>query len=145
MSQSAAGHVSPLLYVELQQLYAAQSHAIDCGRPEDWARTFTEDGVFNSPTYDRPIVGRPALAAFAGDVYTGLGNTIQHHYPSNLVAREVVEGSVEAQCYVLMVQTPPGENARILRSVRLIDDLVSTNEGWRIRNRNVFTPAPTAI
>ncbi|MER6948479.1 nuclear transport factor 2 family protein [Nonomuraea sp. NPDC000554] len=52
-------------YTEILHLLARQAHAIDTGRAQEWAETFTEDGVFSSPTYPAPVRGRRALAEFA--------------------------------------------------------------------------------
>lgn len=48
----------------IRELTARYNHAIDSGRAEEWAATFTEDGVFE-PSAGGRFEGREALAGFA--------------------------------------------------------------------------------
>jgi 3-phenylpropionate/cinnamic acid dioxygenase small subunit len=124
-------------YVALQRLYAWQSQAIDGGDADRWASSFTEDGVFDSPTYGRPVTGRAELAAFARRVFDRLGASVQRHYPCNLVVQAVAADRVTASCYVQIVVTRPGEAPRLARSVTFTDDVVRVPAGWRVLTRSV--------
>lgn len=53
------------LYTEIQQFYAQQMHLLDDGRVEEWAHTFTTDGVFAANAQPVPAVGREAITAAA--------------------------------------------------------------------------------
>lgn len=50
---------------QVLQLYGRQAFAIDSGNGPEWAATFTEDGVFASPSYPAPVRGRAELTEFA--------------------------------------------------------------------------------
>ena len=53
------------LYNQIQLFYAEQMQLLDAGRAEEWARTFTDDGVFATNTGSEPVRGRAAIAAAA--------------------------------------------------------------------------------
>ncbi|MEV1026978.1 nuclear transport factor 2 family protein [Streptomyces sp. NPDC050264] len=52
-----------VLYTQVQQFYAHQMQLFDGGAAQQWARTFTEDAVFDVPASAGPVHGRAALAA----------------------------------------------------------------------------------
>lgn len=98
--------MSPLLetLLEVQHLYAAQSLAIDGGDAEGWADTFVPDGVFDSPTYDRPIEGRAALVAFARDLHAAA--PYLHHVITNVRVRPGERpGEYDVRANLLIVTT----------------------------------------
>jgi 3-phenylpropionate/cinnamic acid dioxygenase small subunit len=124
-------------YVAIQRLYAWQSHAIDEGHAERWASSFTEDGMFDSPTYGRAVTGREELTAFARAVFDSLGGCVQRHYLCNLVVQPINADRVTASCYVQIVVTAAEEAPRLVRSVTFADVVVRVPDGWRVLTRSV--------
>ena len=53
------------LYQQVQGFYADQMQLLDRGAAEEWAQTFTEDGVFAANAHPEPTRGRAAIAAAA--------------------------------------------------------------------------------
>ncbi|MFD7868249.1 nuclear transport factor 2 family protein [Streptomyces sp. NPDC059783] len=123
--------MNPLLttLLEVQHLYAVQSHAIDGGDAEGWADTFVPDGAFVSPTYDAPVRGRDALTAFARDLHTAAPHL--HHLITNVAVRPAdAPGEYRVRANLLIVTTHDlaGGAARIDR-ITTIDDRLRRTPG----------------
>lgn len=116
--------MTPLLetLLEVQHLYAAQSHAIDTGDAGTWADTFTADGEFDSPTYDEPVTGRAALVAFARDLHAAAPHL--HHVITNVLVRPAAEpGEYDVRANLLIVTTHDlASGAARIDRVTTIDD-----------------------
>jgi hypothetical protein len=114
----------------IHELYARYNHAIDLGDPKGWAATFTEDGVFQSPTTGT-FEGTQALVQFAERA-----RGIQaRHWTNNLVLDgdgKVARGS----CYLLLLRVDQ-RPATLLATGLYRDELVRTPGGWRFRRRTV--------
>lgn len=134
--------VSPSVGVEdrvaVLDLYARQSHAVDGGDAPGWAGTFTADGVFESPTYQLVARGREELTEFARMSYTAArerGEQLRHHVGA-VVIDVGGDDRLKAVAYLLIVATS-AQGSRIERSVRIFDELVRTDPGWRVAVRKV--------
>ncbi|GAA3722114.1 hypothetical protein HDA32_002163 [Spinactinospora alkalitolerans] len=124
----------------IQQLYAAQSHWIDGGRAREWARTFTEDGEFHSPSYPEPVVGTAELTAFAERFHADAraAGEIRRHVVTNVHAEPAAaEHAATVRAYLQIVSTPAGGEPRLVRLTTLTDDVVRSPGGWRVRRRVV--------
>jgi uncharacterized protein (TIGR02246 family) len=112
---------------EIRQLLARYVHAIDAGRGDDWAATFTDDGVFDMN--GRSIQGAEALRAFA----EGRGGA------RHVVANEVIDvdgDEARVQAYVFVFAgTPPAGTV----SGSYEDALQRVDGRWRFTKR-AFTP-----
>jgi len=121
-------------YAEIQQLYARYNIALDTGEPEDWASTFTPDGVFMNNS------GHDGLLKFATDFKKrNAGRT--RHWNTNLLITPTPEGA-SGTCYLFMfdISTRPATQAA---SGRYQDTLVKTASGWKFKARKVLPdPAP---
>lgn len=112
---------------EIRQLMARYTHAIDAGRGDDWAATFTDDGVFEMPGHS--VAGTAALRAFA----EGRGGA------RHVVANEVIdvdgdEARVRAYVFVF-AGSPP-----VARAAGGYDDRLRKVDGrWRFARR-AYTP-----
>ncbi|WP_234425673.1 nuclear transport factor 2 family protein, partial [Streptomyces kebangsaanensis] len=51
------------IQAEVQDFYARQMRLLDEGRAEEWAETFTEDGVFEQNVKPEPWRGRAEIVA----------------------------------------------------------------------------------
>jgi hypothetical protein len=120
-------------YIDIQQLYARYNVAIDSGNAEDYANTFTNDGVFNT------FNGRDALLGFAKG-YTG---TNRRHWNTNLVITPTHDGA-KGSVYLFMMDVstrPPS----IAAAIQYDDTLVKTPQGWRFKKRTTkVDTAPAA-
>ncbi|TVZ80517.1 MULTISPECIES: nuclear transport factor 2 family protein [unclassified Streptomyces] len=127
------------LYYEVQQFYAQQMQLLDDGRVEEWAGTFTEDGVFAANAHPEPVVGRAAItaaAARATEEYAAKG--VQRRHWLGMVSVEPVdERSANARCYALVIETPRGGQAAIRVSTLCVDRLVRDGDGWLVQDRQV--------
>jgi ketosteroid isomerase-like protein len=119
-------------------LYARQSHLIDGGDADGWAATFTADGVFESPTYRLTAVGHAELAGFAADSNgAALARGVQLRHWIGQVVIDPADGGADVLAYLVIVATSR-EGSRIDRSVRVVDVLARTADGWRVASRKVF-------
>jgi hypothetical protein len=112
---------------EIRQLLARYVHAIDAGKGDDWAATFTDDGVFDMG--GRSVEGAVALRAFA----EGRGGA------RHVVANEVIDvdgDEARVQAYVFVFAgTPPTGTV----SGSYDDSLRRVDGRWRFARR-AFTP-----
>jgi len=132
-------HVDPATAWDVHALYARQSHLIDGGDAAGWAATFTADGVFASPSYPAPVAGRDELTAFAAR-FAEAGRTsgdVQRHVVSTVDVVELDDDEARVRAYLQIVGTRPGEDTRLVRITTLHDRLVRTDDGWRVRRRDV--------
>jgi hypothetical protein len=135
--QSAA---TPLTVVppEVHELLAKQAHLIDSGDAEGWAHTYLPDGVFDSPTYGAPVVGRAALAEFACRVHTNTPRL--RHVLTNVCLAQAPDHD---QCHTLgtlLIVTATDEGTRVDRVTTVRDHLVHRDGGWYMARR-IVVPA----
>ncbi|PDP87123.1 hypothetical protein CQJ94_13265 [Glycomyces fuscus] len=127
------------LVIGIQQLYARQSHLIDGGHAEAWARTFAPDGEFHSPTYPAPVVGRDRLRAFAEDFAHAAreAGEVRRHVVTNLLVESADTTHAQVSAYLQVVGTRVTGDTRILRLTTISDRLVRDGEAWRVARRDV--------
>jgi ketosteroid isomerase-like protein len=135
---AVGGEIAASDHLAVLTLFARQSHSIDGGDADGWADTFTPDGVFESPTFQLTARGRAELSAFATESNTAAlarGEQLRHHVTAVLL--EPAGDQLRAASYLLIVATS-AQGSRIDRSVRLIDTLTRTSQGWRVAHRSVI-------
>lgn len=123
--------------LSIQQLYARYNHAIDSGKGDAWAATFTPEGVFSSA--NGTFAGSEALAGFAN----GFAQQLKaRHWTNNLVL-EATESGATGTCYLILLRLTPGERppAGILATAIYNDELVKVSGDWRFAKRAVTTDA----
>ncbi|MFG2718544.1 nuclear transport factor 2 family protein [Streptomyces sp. NPDC048416] len=129
-----------VLHAQIQQFYAGQMQLLDSGRAEDWADTFTEDGVFAANAHPQPAEGRAGIAAAARkatDDYAA--NKIQRrHWLGMVNAERRGPDEVFAQCYAIVIETPRGGQAKLHVSTRCDDLLVRVEGRWQVKHRQVY-------
>ncbi|MCS0639612.1 nuclear transport factor 2 family protein [Streptomyces sp. LP05-1] len=129
-----------VLQTQIQHFYAAQMQLLDSGKAEDWAGTFTEDGVFAANAHPEPAAGRAVIAAAARkatDEYAAAGIQRRHWLGMVNVERRGPD-EVFAQCYALVIETPRGGQARLHVSTRCDDLLVRAEGRWQVKDRQVY-------
>jgi 3-phenylpropionate/cinnamic acid dioxygenase small subunit len=128
-----------LLNAEIQQFYARQMRELDAGRSEEWAATFTVDGVFDAPGHPAPVRGRAALTA-------GAATAAAEHLERGLVRRHWLgmvdvqpedDGRLLARSYALVFVTAIGGTTALHRSTVCEDILVREGETWLVQHRRV--------
>jgi SnoaL-like protein len=126
-------------YRQVQQFYAHQMQLLDDGSVEQWAATFTEDGVFSANAHPEPTVGRADIAAAAGHAVAELKRTgvVRRHWLGMLTVRPLPDGAFFARCYALIVSTPKGGQAGVHLSTVCEDVLVRVGDEFLVRTRQV--------
>jgi len=119
--------------LDILDLLARYNYAIDDGDGDAWAASFTQDGVFTSPS--GIFAGREALRKFANEYQRGGLHVTSNH---------IITGDgndAKMRCYLQLVTAPRGEKPEIRFCGRYADVLVKTGAGWRFKTRTVG-PAP---
>lgn len=140
---SSSGVVSTADVIAVYQLYGRQSHAIDSGRAEDWAATFTVDGEFHSPTYPEPARGTDELVAFARRFHASCQEQREalRHVIGTVDVRRTGSAELCASAYLQIIGTPEGQPTRLHRITMIEDRLHATPGGWRVYRRTVHPDA----
>lgn len=129
--------------LEIFDLYARQSHAIDGGEAQAWAFTFTPEGRFESPTFQLTATGHRELTDFAknsNNLALGRGEQLRH-WTNSLVLDALGPDDVQARGYLLIIAVSAGQS-RIDRSLVIADRLTRTPAGWRLVSRVVIRDDP---
>ncbi|WP_020497292.1 nuclear transport factor 2 family protein [Sciscionella marina] len=130
---------SELLYLRVQSFYAWQMQLLDSGKVEDWADTFTEDGVFDAAGLPKPVSGRERIregARRAAEDRVNSGVT-HRHWLGMLTLERRADDAVFARSYALVIETLRGGIPTLHRSTVCEDVLVSNGSGWLIQKRLV--------
>ena len=121
----------------IQELYSRYNHAIDSGKGEAWAATFTSAGTFTSN--GRTHTGPVELTAFGSAMAK---NMKARHWVNNLVIDADGDGA-RGSCYLMLLRLTPGEQPPATSLVTAIynDTLVKENGAWRFSSRTVAIDA----
>lgn len=114
----------------IRELTARYNHAIDAGRAEEWAATFTEDGVFE-PSAGGRFEGREALAGFA----RAFSSRFKVRHCTTDAVMEVDGDRATQTCYLLLLDRSDG--VKVMSSGVYHDTLVRTPQGWRFSHRRI--------
>ncbi|MGH3939498.1 MAG: nuclear transport factor 2 family protein [Pseudonocardiaceae bacterium] len=127
------------LYAEVQQFYAQHMHLLDTGAAEEWARTFTDDGVCKLPSAPEPIRGRIALAAGVHKAAAGLAEAgeVHRHVLGMLAVTPQADGSLQVRSYAQIIATPQGGQPRLHLMCVCEDVLVREGGELRVWKRRV--------
>ncbi|MBT3072492.1 MULTISPECIES: nuclear transport factor 2 family protein [Streptomyces] len=129
------------LYSRVQQFHAEQMQALDSGRFEEYAETFTEDGEFRHSPGRSPARTRAGIAeeltAFHQERFAG--EAVQRrHWFNMLNVQEQADGTVHATFYVLALLTRPGERVPEIAPSCLVRDVLVEEDGRLLtRSRRV--------
>lgn len=120
------------LYSTVQHFYARQMQALDDGRFEEYAATFTEDGTFEHTPGTAPATGRAGIVAELRRFHQQFkDNPVRRrHWFNQLVLDPRADGTVHSTAYVLVVRTRPAvPTPEIWPSCRINDVLVVEEDG----------------
>ncbi|MEU8551433.1 nuclear transport factor 2 family protein [Streptomyces roseoverticillatus] len=138
--QSTGTSEDHLLYLEIQHFYGRQMRFLDSGAVEDWAGTFTDDGVFAANAHPEPQRGRAAIEAAARKAAEQLAaeGVQRRHWLGMLQVDPGPDGTVLARTYALITSTPLGGPAEIRLSCTCDDVLVREDGRLLVRHRQVY-------
>ena len=121
-------------YLELQQLVARHSYALDMhgGDGSAYAALFTPDGSLGTQTR-----GTAQLADFAAQTNKDRsGPAFARHFVTNVVIKPAPAGATGRSYLVTLDISESGQPAKIISGGHYDDVYVKTPQGWRIRSRN---------
>ncbi|MFM9441651.1 nuclear transport factor 2 family protein [Streptomyces acidiscabies] len=128
------------LYQEVQHFYAHQMRCLDSGDAQEWAGTFTTDGVFRANAHPEPQTGRAAIEAAAQKTSAQLAEQgiRRRHWLGMLEVDERDDGSVLARTYALIINTVRGGTPEVLFSCTCDDVLVREEGRLLVQRRQVY-------
>jgi uncharacterized protein (TIGR02246 family) len=130
LTETATTLATLLDRIEIRELSARYNHAFDDALSEEFAATFTQDGVFEM-VGTRTLVGRSEIAAFTA----GIGWGVVHATTDAIV--EVMGDSARQVCTLLVAtRNRAGKRQHLLATGRYTDTLERTDEGWRFAKRS---------
>jgi hypothetical protein len=141
-----AGALSAADYIEIQQLVARYSYAVDTHADNGYAYAdlFTPDGVFGKTQ------GREALAELARTTQKERsGPAFTRHYLTNVIVYPTAEGARGSQYLMAIDVSEGGKPSSLVHGGRYEDTYVKTAAGWRFKSRQLHpaqigVPPPTA-
>ena len=127
------------LLARVQHFYAHQMQALDGNRFEDYAATFTKDGIFQHTPNTDPAVGRDGIVTeliafhkrFDGDPVR------RRHWFNHIALTPQDDGDVHSTVYALVVTVRPGGKPEIAPSCLVHDVLVVEGDSVLTRSRRV--------
>jgi SnoaL-like domain len=118
----------------IEELVSRYNRAIDEGLPEEWAATFTDDGIFEGRK--GRFAGREQLTKFIQDLVAQRGVRIRQHRTGNIL----IEGDGErARLYAYLTLLTSGEHGepQIDLVASYSDELVKIGREWKFSHRRV--------
>ena len=137
--EAAVRAVSAELYTEVQHFYARQMQALDEGRWEEFAATFTEDGLFQHALDLPPARTRPGILAEVRRFHERFAEdpVRRRHWFNHVALDPRPDGSIDATVYALVLTTRPGGHPLAHPSSLLRDVLVREGGGLLTRSRRI--------
>lgn len=120
--------------VEIQELIARFSLAVDVEGPEAMGALFVEDASFVIPAMGLDLSGRGNIVAWVTDNAALMPPGLTH-VQSNFVI-DGNEGSAQVRCVSQARQTVAGATA-IFAVGRYVDQVVKTEAGWRLKDHRL--------
>jgi len=139
LEQMATTTQDTALYCEIQNFYGRQMRLLDSAAVEDWAATFTEDGVFAANGHPQPHQGRDAIERGARQAASALAaqGVQRRHWLGMLDMAQNADGTVSARTYALIIETPQGGQSHVQLSCTCDDLLVREAGRLLVRHRQV--------
>lgn len=129
------------LYVGVQQFYARQVRLLDALRTEEFAATFTADGLFAAPPGIPPVLGREAIAAALRTAHAhrfGSEPVRLRHWFNMLEVDPRPDGSLHTSYYTLTMVSRPWDPAPVVAPSAVVEDVLVYEEGeLRTRERRI--------
>ena len=140
-TRQKAAALTPMDYIEIQQLVARYGYALDTGAPEgtgnDYSGLFTSDGEFVGPGIPDNTQGSEKLAALAR-LTPGRGRrgpTYVSHFLLNHLIEPTPEGA-RGKVYIFIINFGEnGSGGSFSMAGHYEDEYRKTPAGWRFRRR----------
>jgi hypothetical protein len=126
-------------YLELQQLVARYSYAVDMhgGDGSAFAALFTPDGNISTPDRGALARGTVELAKFAAETNKDRsGPAFTRHFVTNVVIKPAPGGATGRSYLVTLDAAENGKPTTMLSGGHYDDVYVKTAQGWRIKSRD---------
>ncbi|MFM0234109.1 nuclear transport factor 2 family protein [Paraburkholderia sediminicola] len=125
-------------HLEIIDLYSEYNRAIDKGDADNWANTFTDDGLFHHPA--RVFSGADELRQFIRErtaKLTSSPSVEQQHWNSR-VCLEGRDGWAHGSCQLIVtgVNRETGKPCVVVRG-NYEDQLERSEAGWRFKKRRL--------
>ncbi|WP_116041454.1 nuclear transport factor 2 family protein [Amycolatopsis palatopharyngis] len=120
------------LYVEIQQFYATQVQYLDALRFEEFADTFTEDGVFGHVRGAPAAHGRAGIVAALSEYQErryGDDPTQRRHWFNMLKVMPQDDGSIVTSYYAVVLATKPGDPVALPTPSCSVQDVLVRQDG----------------
>lgn len=141
MSQTLQA-VSAELYVEVQTFYARQIRLLDARRVEEFAATFTEDGVMRHAAQDDVPRGRDAIVAALRTNLPRYDGFAVRHWFDKLLVKQLEDGRIWASYYAIISRTDADRTVTFDPSVTVEDILVRRNGQLLNESRTLHRDVP---
>ncbi|MGW1354272.1 nuclear transport factor 2 family protein [Streptomyces sp. NPDC002409] len=125
------------LYVEVQQFYARQVRLLDDLRAEEFAATFTADGVFAPSPGIPPARGREAIAAELRAAHVrrfGTEPVRRRHWYNMLSVDPGPDDSLITHYYTLVMVSRPWDPVPVVSPSSVVEDVL-VYEGGELHTR----------
>ncbi|MEU5420540.1 nuclear transport factor 2 family protein [Streptomyces sp. NPDC001407] len=131
--------VDERLHSRVTQFYARQMQALDAGRFEEYAGTFTEDGVFQHTPGTEPARTREGILAELREFNKKyVADPVQRrHYFGQLLLEPQDDGTLRSTVYALIVRTRSGERPEVWPSCVVHDVITADDETVLLKSRHV--------
>ncbi|MEA2589563.1 MAG: hypothetical protein QOH66_2490 [Actinomycetota bacterium] len=142
-SAGGNGHPGPDahgdLYLEVLHFYARQMQLLDDALVEEWAETFTEEGIFAANAQAQPTMGRKAIAAAARATTDDLARRgIRRRHWIGMPALTGTSGDgYRVRSYALVIETTVGGQSGVRMSTLMDDRLVRVEGRFLVDHRQV--------
>ncbi|MCZ2526334.1 nuclear transport factor 2 family protein [Streptomyces sp. NPDC059506] len=139
MPTSKPDVVPPELYARVQHFYAHQMQHLDGLRFDEYAATFTEDGVFQHSPDAEPARGRDGIVRELVEFHRRFeGDPVQRRHWFNHIALEPADdGALRSTVYALVVTVRPGGRPETAPSCVVHDVLTDGPDGLLLRSRRI--------
>ncbi|HEX2299555.1 MAG TPA: nuclear transport factor 2 family protein [Pseudonocardiaceae bacterium] len=120
------------IYPRIQQFYAGQVRHLDTFRAEEFAATFTEDGVFDHRPGSEPLAGREAITAAVLEYQRTrhAADPVQRrHWFNMLQVFPQDDGTFRTEYYALVLQTRPGTPEPQIGPSCFVTDVLTVESG----------------
>ncbi|MET8578116.1 nuclear transport factor 2 family protein [Streptomyces sp. NPDC005012] len=135
--------VDAALYAQVQHFYARQVGFLDDLRAEEFAATFTPDGVLRPSPTGPAAVGRPEIAAAlraAHERRFGTEPVRRRHWYSMLRVDHRPDGALDARCYSTVLVTRPWDPAPVAGPSSVVQDVLVLRDGELLTKDRRVTP-----
>ncbi|TDD73464.1 nuclear transport factor 2 family protein [Actinomadura rubrisoli] len=123
------------LYVEVQTFYARQMRALDSGKLEDFAQSFTEDGVMRHVSRDDHVQGREAILAMLRAGLPAYDGFIPRHWFDKFLIETVDADTVRTDYYAMVTMTDAKGTVVLQPTCVVEDELVRVDGTLLLKSR----------